>query len=331
MDHALLEALLRDLTAEIALLEAQLAPLQSSHDALYRKVTRFENENKHKNLAKPLLPKIPQPPSDDPPLVHFSYFDDSIHHYFAPDGSGTTVDSKSGDEKVLHHIDAKTSGAKFALQELTWRLGGISAFPINNRLYDDSSDALLGVRFDILSHFTHQFVLPHYIILRRRQHKSSADELKWLVFRYTTPSYLPLATFTHFLLEDNLYDFVQSVRECLVYTQYKHDKFLLVSGMTYGDVFGDGSTSKLVSSIEKDLECRRVVLHFENHSATTKQLHTVELDCGGSAIQKVNCNLAGGSPGDNLFVESLLANCSFSKITSSLGIVARYLRNHGLL
>lgn len=331
MNIAQLESLLREVSAEISLLEAQVAPLQGSHDALYRKVAQFELDNKHKNLAKPQLPKLPNGPSDDPPLIHFSYFDDSILHYFAPAGSGPTVDASGGDKKVLQNIDAKTRGATFALQELMWRLGGVSGFPINNRLYDDSSDALLGLRFDILSHASHRFVLPHYIILRRRQHKSQSGDLKWLVFRSTTPTYVPLAAFSHLLLEDKLYDFVHRVRECLVYTQYKHDKFLGLADMTYGDVFGDGSVIKLVSSIEKDLECRRVLLHMYNHSVTTKQSHIIKLQCGDSEIEKVDCNLMGGSVDDTLFVELQLGNCDLVKLNSCFKTIARYLRDHGLL
>lgn len=330
MDSTLLESLLAELSAEISQIESQLGPLQTTHDALFRKVAQFELENKHKNLAKPQLPKLPQPPSEDPHLIHFSYFDDSIQHFFAPAGSGPVVNVDARDEKVLHHIDIKTRNAESALQELLWRLGGVSAFPINNRLYDDSSDALLGLRFDVLSHTLLLFLLPHYIILRRREDKS-ASNLKWLVFRYTTPPYVPLAAFSHLLLENNLHDFVHCVRECLVYTQYKHDKFQLVAEMTYHDIFGDNSSVKFISSVEKDLECNRVLLQLVNHSSESKQLHSIELQCGESEIRKVNCQLVGGSTEDNLYVESLLSTSEFSNFSSSLKSLATYLRNHALL
>lgn len=353
MAHAQLldiEAQLLDLSAQIAALDVQLAPLQAAHDAVFRRVAQFEAENKHKNLTRPVVPKHHNALShqntllhhnvaiaDDPPLIHFSYFDDSIRHYFQ-NGSlpSEPAVGRPAPEKVLDHIDVKTRGAQNALEELVWRLGGVSAFPINDRLYDNTNDALLGLRFDILSHVSLRFVQPHYIILRRRADKSI--ELKWLVFRYTTPPYVPLASFSHLLKVDRLHDFAHLVRSCLVRTQYKHDKFEAVAQLTYREVLGVetefpdsvGTETKLVT-VEKDLECRRVSLHIENHSGVRKQVHTIELECGHSSIDKVKCKLAEGSTEQNIYVETSLANCGFTSLASSLKTLAKYLRNQGLL
>lgn len=322
-----LETELDALAAEIQRLDAEIMPLQVAHDDLYKKVAQFEADNKHKHLTKPLAPRRVSPHPDEPPLIYYEYFDDSIRHYFSQDAPPEPLAPSV--QNVLHQVDTRLSGAQNALLELVWRLGGVSAFPINNRLYDDSTDALLGLRFDILSHRTLRYLQPHYIILRRRADKS--DNSFWLVFRYTTPVYVPLAKYALFLAEDRLWHFVDLVRAYLVKTQYKHDKFDALAAITYADVFGLG-LQRLISAMEKDLECRRIVLRIDSNSINDngrKQLHVIELVCGVAAIEKVTCRF--GEQNQRLHIETELASCGLTNLERGFGVVAKYMRQHDLL
>lgn len=325
-----------DLAGQVAALDAELGPLQTAHDAVYRLVAQFEAENKHKNLKRPTVakprdsaPQVP-PDSDDPPLIHHSYFDDSIRHFFHDlvAATGDAPTSTHNQETVLKHIDLRMRGAHHALEELVWRLGGVTAFPINDRLYDNTANALMGLRFDVLAHATGKFLQPHYIILRRREDKDG--RLRWLVFRYTTPAYVPLSSFTHLLDQDRLADFVDLVRACLVRIQYKHDKWHAVGNLTYGDVFGAdlGLQSTKLASVSTDLECARVSVELRN---LRDQVHLIEIQCGEVAIQTVSCKLAHATPNQNLFAETSLANCNITHLASTFIALARYMRQHELL
>lgn len=321
-----------DLANQIAALDSQVASLQQNHDSVFRTVAQFEADNKHKNLTRPLLPKpLQQNSGDDPPLIHFSYFDDLINHYFHKQSSSQDL-APPTHEKVLGAISTRLQGANSALQELVWRLGGVSAFPINNTLYDDSADALLGIRFDVVSRLANKYVLPHYIILRRREDKLAVH--KWLVFRYTTPPYVPLGSYSHYLDDDNLFEFADSVRACLVRTQYKHDKFDKLAQKKLADIFGpqnDPHDSLLLfSAVEKDLECRRVALHINAKMGRLKH-SSIELECGLTSIEKVHCVLEGASKEELMFSELQLTGCNFNNLESSFVSLAKYLRSHNLL
>lgn len=313
----MIEAELTALADEISSLENEVATLQQSHDSVFRTVAQFEADNKHKNLTKLPLPK-PQLHSEDPPLIHFSYFDDLINQYFQNTEQKEEV--SPAQENVLGEIGQKYKGANLALRELVWRLGGVLAFPINNRLYDELSDALMGIRFDVLSHNSNKFVLPHYIILRRREDKLSLT--KWLVFRYTTPQFVPLDRFSHYLEKDDLCAFAESVREILVKTQYKHDKLEKLGKIKELEAF-DGAGDGLLVGVEKDLECRRVLLNFKGN--------TVELECGLSQIENVHCKIQGATNEELLFAEMQLKGCNFNNLQSQLLSLAKYLRSHNLV
>lgn len=318
---SMIEVELTALADEISSLENEVATLQQSHDSVFRTVAQFEADNKHKNLTKLPLPK-PQLLSEDPPLIHFSYFDDLINQYFQ--NTDKTEEVSPAQENVLGEIGQKYQGANLALRELVWRLGGVLAFPINNRLYDELSDALMGIRFDVLSHVSRKFVLPHYIILRRREDKLALT--KWLVFRYTTPQYVPLDRFSHHLEKDDLCAFAENVREILVKTQYKHDKLEKVGKIKELEVFdasGDASGDGLLVGVEKDLECRRVLLSLKEV--------TVELECGLSEIENVHCKIERATNEQLLFAEMQLKGCNFNNLQSQLLSLAKYLRSHNLI
>lgn len=336
---------IRDLEAQIAALTDELPSLQADHDALYKQVTRFEADNKHKNLSRPPAPKQAAPdPEDDevPPLIHYSCFDESIQAYFhdpEPVGPEALVDT----DLVLAAIDARARGSEHALHESILRFSGVTAFPIDEHLYDARDDALLGLRFDVLCHTTLRFLKPHYIILRQRQltGKDGLTLTPWHVFRYTTPAYVPLDRLS--LLLGDVDHFAHEVRLYLVHIQYKHDKMEQIATLGHNDlpretppsdlpagvIAGEtGSTvtdltEKIVSSLEKDLECRSVSLRVKGA--------VIELTCGLSLVEHALCTLASPNPLASMFIAALLANTNLTELRARFIHIFAYMRDHRLL
>ncbi|GEQ68528.1 hypothetical protein JCM33374_g2196 [Metschnikowia sp. JCM 33374] len=328
---------LHQLEKDIASLQEEVGPLQEQYDHIFREVSVFEAENKHKKLSRPPVPKrVPLANNtidfdDAPPLIHHSHFDASIEKYFNQSDeakrSAQETDSNNDDE-ILAKISLKTVAGQLALRESILRFGGITAFAINDHLYDTQDDALLGLRFDVLSHTTRQFLKPHYIILRRRNLSfketapsstsplapapapaSSPVQNHWSVFRYTTPPHVPLDQLQRLLSAADeaagLQSFVERVRASLVSVQYKHDKLHSLSTLTHEEVFGFGSENKVVSKIEKDLSCQRIVLWVNNHSLPTKPLQPLEIEliCDELKIESVIAGL------DTITTKPLFRQC----------------------
>lgn len=329
---------LRDLESQIAALTDELRPLQADHDALYKQVARFEADNKHKNLSRPPAPKPPtfDPDDDVPPLIHYSCFDDAIQAYFH-DPEPADPEAQVDTDAVLAAIDARARGSAHALHESILRCSGVTAFPIDDHLYDARDDALLGLRFDLLCHTTLRFLKPHYIILRQRHfHTKGEDTLSpWHVFRYTTPAYVPLDRLS--LLLGNVDQFAREVRLYLVQTQYKHDKMEQVAAITLEDLLGKNSTliesstrtdttplsQPIVTRVEKDLECRSVSLHLPDA--------VIELACGLSLVEHASCTLSPANALAQLFISALLANADLTVLRSRFIHIFSYMRAHDLL
>ncbi|KAJ8143011.1 hypothetical protein OY671_003848 [Metschnikowia pulcherrima] len=330
---------IEELEKEIAALSAEIVPLQEKHDQIVREVSLFEAENKHIKYTKPDLPRKHVSPQDfeldDPPtLIHHSHFDPSIEKYFRSNSSKVPIETGSNDS-ILAKIQLKTAAGRLALKESILRFGGITAFAINERLYNTEDDALLGLRFDVLSHASGKFLKPHYIILRRRQIEAKDGILskKWHVFRYTTPAYVHLDQFGHYLLHENedygLQRFVESVRSSLVSVQYKHDKVDQLASYTYNTVFENGSDDQIVSKLDKDLECRRIVLSLENQSSSVRHALEIELLCDHMAIETVTCRF--GEANCETIVQMMLQGCDFQNLGSVFKDVVKYLRQNGIL
>lgn len=335
-----------NLRAEIADLESSLPLLKSKNDSLLRDIAQFEHDHRNRNISKPpnLSASRPQEepsPSDDiPPLILESYFDSLIKKYFSASLSNS---SPSNDQaptpppQSLHEsalaILKHTSNSHLALIESIYRLTGVTAFPISDKLYDTSADALLGLRFDVLCHRTNRFLTPHYIILRRVQSKS--HHYDWLVFRYTTPAFVPLDSL-HTLLhnaneEKGVRRFAFAVRDCLLSVQYKHDKFAHLAAMTEQQ-FGIASHSPAVCplSIDCDLEARRVVIELPARGAkSAKSPPSISLLCGVSCIEDVSCTLVSGAA--RSYIEGALVNCRIRSLTLTFSHILRHLDSHHLL
>lgn len=310
------------LRAEIAGLRADIGPLQSSHDSLFRQVANYEASNKH-HLQKHHRPRHTVAPSDDPPLILDSYFDDSIRTYFET-ASNQKETAAPPQSDSLTSIQDRTRQGSYALIESIHRFGGITAFPINDALYDTSEDALLGLRFDILSHSSNAFLPSHYVILRRVLSKDQRHN--WLVFRYTTPAYISLDSYKHHLTHQDeahgLQKFCECIRAALVATQYRHDTINSISQLTYGDFGLDPSNSKVFVSSDTDMQCRRVVL------ALSDRKYSIELLLGSKSIDSVSSTLPNRAA---LHISALLSNATIESLRSAFSQALTYLRHESLI
>lgn len=323
------ESEIRNLENEINVLKADISPLQIQHDSLLRQVTTFESSNNLRplprhNKARAGAGNNTNP--DDPPLIVDSYFDDSLRAYFAPAkaSSSRQKNTQAPQSESLASIQERAIQGSYALLESLHRFGGITAFPINDKLYDSSEDALLGLRFDVLSQSTGAFLAPHYIILRRSRSKDNLTH--WLVFRYTTPAYISLDSFKHHLLASDeaqgLQKFVECVRDSLVATQYRHDTIHDISNLLRAEIGleGDGE-AKVFTAVDSDLQCRRVELKVSEKVA-------FELLLGASSVELVNTTLPNEA---SLHVTALLVNASIESLKSAFSQSLSYLSHQKLI
>ncbi|KAF5212038.1 Cenp-O kinetochore centromere component family protein [Clavispora lusitaniae] len=325
-----IETDIRLLREEIAALSGELRPLQTEYDTLFKQVARFESDNR--NLSKPEKPPVPPPEDEDvPPLIQYSCFDDSIRSYFEsmPQKPEPSIDT----EKLLVSIDCRTRGSAHALEESIWRSSGVTAFPIDDTLYDKRDDSLLGLRFDVMAHSTSRFLKPHYIILRRRQpqEKGVTGDNTWSVFRYTTPAYVPLDRLSHLLSsgENGLAQFVHEVRSYLTHVQYKHDKFDSVAKITYGQLpDATESDDVVVTRLQKDLECRHVSIHIQNSRGES---HQIELICGLSSVETAFCTLSPQDLEAQTLIGVMLANAELTSMTSRFIKTFSYMKEKSFL
>lgn len=312
------------LKSEIAALRADIGLLQSDHDALYRKVASFEASNKHRNLQRLRPPSRHLPPADDPPLILDSYFDDSIKAYFASEatsvGQKPAQNAPSGDSLVA--IQERTRQGAYALLESIHRFGGITAFPINDVLYDSSEDALLGLRFDVLSHSSNAFLPSHYVILRRILLKDQRTH--WQVFRYTTPAYISLDACKHHLQDPDesrgLRKFCEHIRDALVATQFKHDTIKHICLLSYTDFGLDTSDAIPLALKEIDLQCRRIVLSLAKYS--------IELHLTSTAIESVSSTLPEAAA---FHLTALLTNATIDTLKTAFSSALIYRREENII
>lgn len=314
---------LESLRNEIDELQLEIASLQTTHDDLYKHVSVFELEHRHKSLSKPAFPAAPSPHDDHedaPALIHHSHFDASIERYFRDEPKHSADELAAACDRVLEKVHHKTAAGQLALIESIRRFGGTTAFPINDRLYDTEDDTLLGLRFDILSHVTKRFLTPHYIILRKRQtsEKGAVRENRWLIFRYTTPAYLPLDQISGHLEDEDqergLLEFVTRVRSFLVYVAFKHEVVDSISALQV----------PVLTKVEKDLECRRLVFHLKRWPGM-KEPTTIELHWG-DAIEHVHCNVKEISSK----VQSIFMLCKPEHLKDAFVEVFRLIGEHGV-
>lgn len=316
---------------EIRSLQADIEPLETELQGLQRQVAQFETQNKIVSVhLKPTFPKE-VPIADDheeaPPVIHDEYFDESIRKYFKE--RPLTTQSRVAVKPtltILANIEQRTVGRAVLLVENVRRFGGVTAFPLNDRLYDSEDCTLLGLRFDVLDHGTGRFREPCYIILRRKRYLEDtvADEnLQWLIFRYTTPAYVSLDKLSKHLAqsagETSLLCFAEAVRRRLVLVQYKHNLFDQLARLTHKDVFDD-EKSEPIALIEKNSDCSLVVIHLQNHK--------IELTCEEANVIDVKCI---SLPLHETLIRSLIVYSEFANLPQSFIGVCVHLRSNNII
>lgn len=146
------------LKQEITILQQELANLQQQHKLLEKSVdeeTKCDFKPNH---------------NDDVPIVHHSYFDESISKYFDIKPTSFNVGSAMDDYNKIIALKENI------LYENLYRLIGITAFPLN-RVFDPESH-FLGIRFDIFSDVHKLFNTIHYVILRLTKPATDAKTLQ---------------------------------------------------------------------------------------------------------------------------------------------------------
>lgn len=281
-----------------------------------------QNENNKDNTYK-----------DIPQILQHNHIVGPLNLYF----SSNNEDDLSDDEIQVkkRKLDLITSRKKDDLEvkenilyENIYRLGGISAFPINEYLFKGEEE-LLGLRFDIMSHLQNKYLTPHYVILRKIATLDKTENISynWTVYRHTLPAYVPLIDISKKLTEDDsgILAFTKEIRQFLLKIQYKHDKFDSITKLKYNN-FGINSDKGLIRKINRDLMCQKLTIYVTNR-LTGKGYHTIDVICTDSNIQTVaiKAETSFGSKEDIIYCENMLRNCSMNNLVKTFRKVFNYL------
>lgn len=333
MENELLE-----LENDIRSLQADIAPLQTEYHSLLRQVAQNEAPSHAPNIpTKNLFVEKDLVPVDEqdevPPVYHYNFFDESILKYFekkdVKDSSHSrSIKSKICSQQILAEIEQWTANKNHLLVENIMRFGGVTAFPINDRLYDAEDCFLLGLRYDVMDHVTRLYVKPFYIILRRKRYlhdPEAEDTAPWQVFRYTTPLYVALDRYSALLnnkdREEGLRSFANSVHHRLVFVQRKKGLFSRVSQMTYSSLFKEASNNPIVI-IEPDESYSHVLLSF------SKDTH-IELVCNDENIRDIKSSSSLQEYDSH--IRGIATISDISQLVSAMERVFTFLRSKGLI
>ncbi|VEU23689.1 DEKNAAC105064 [Brettanomyces naardenensis] len=146
--------------------------------------------------------------------------------------------------------------------ENCYRLGGITAFPVNDP--SGKEDRFLGIRYDVFDPYRSKYTSPHYIIL-----KKTVKNNDWFVFKTTLPKFIPINTLASQYLNIDMFKFVSEIRRHLLQLELKRSVFTSIS-------------EKLVppSRIDSDLSFTKVNVNVLNK-------FELVLVCGPSEITSV--------------------------------------------
>lgn len=318
---------------EIRSLQEQIGPLQAELGSLLRQAAQIDSEsrtgiayNAQNKILQPQKDVLPQDEHEEaPPVYHYNYFDESIQKYFKE----LTITHENADypelsHQILAHVEARSNTGLLQLAENIFRFGGITAFPINERLYDSEDCSLLGVRFDVMDYTKKQYIAPFYIILRQKKlfgSGNSADKFPWTVFRYTTPAYVPLDQISKLLDCDDpdagLSSFVEMVRLKLVDVQTRREYFESLKTITFADLFGD-TLNKPIAEFEMDAACIRVTIKLNNSCK-------IELFCEkGEVVGIMALSLESEDEGA---LKDQIIKTKLSQLKSTIENTFRYLRS----
>jgi central kinetochore subunit Mal2/MCM21 len=241
------------------------------------------------------------------------HFDPSIAKYFFFDAK--TTPATSAKPASFHTVSHLTN--QNILYENIFRFGGTTAFPINNH----SPDELFGLRFDIYSWTSSTFVTPHYVILKKITVSNKQHQMldQWTVFKHTLPSYVPYVDYEKLLHSSgNIDQFATSIRNFLCSVQYKHDKLQQLLTVDWTSLVS--IKYKIISKIEKDLACNRVVIHLKRFQ--------IEMLCSQSSIEIVNFSISNSTVD---ICKSILTDTKFTDLKKNFRRIITLLHENDLL
>ncbi|KAG7928761.1 hypothetical protein KL925_000942 [Ogataea polymorpha] len=211
---------IEDLLARKEELEREIAELKQTEKRLDDEILSLDEE------VEEDVTKI------DEELTHHQYFDELIENLMTEGIRQVEIDKhrrndakRQKRENAIKRSNDEYEELRERLQpaiclENAYRLGGLTAFPVNDPQAGES-DRFLGIRFDIFDPYTFKYTTPHYVILR----KDPKNDL-WEVFKTTIPNYVPLNSLAHEHLNDDMIRFAGHVRRHLVQLQLKKAIFL---------------------------------------------------------------------------------------------------------
>lgn len=332
MNSERLKSDIEEVLGDVRLLEEDVATLKKDEALLLEEIRQLERElDQDEKVNNDGNDIINDAETYIPDVFKHSHFDASISKYFV------NADTKDDGLEINKHRSLAFKRAEAAVElkenimyENIFRLGGITAFPLNRYLFNDTEE-IFGIRFDNFSGFKGEYLIPHYVILRKVENVTK-DEIvtrNWQIYKHTLPVYVPyneyeLELTNSQLPEDEaLLQFTMSIRSYLVSTQYKHDKLDLLSSMKHGD-------SKIFTKIEKDLQAQRIVIDI---AYQPNKSHQIELICSQNLIEIVNLRFHVRKQPQDLVLacETILKNTTFKDLKKNFRKVVDQLERNDLL
>lgn len=214
------------LKSEVKALESEVQVLTKTYEDLAAKV-QADQESEDLNI-----------PSFSQDVSQHDYFDELIN--------GRVIESLSASEpaqkKRKPSEDFKSLKDKYIDSirlENCYRLGGITAFPVND--HGEDSDEFLGLRFDVYDKWQHIFVTPHYVILKR-----DPKNQQWVAFKTTVPKFIPVDSLSTRYANTDLHRFATEIRSQLIELQRRKAEFASLENRIQGQLDADLSYSKIV-------------------------------------------------------------------------------------
>ncbi|KAK6873564.1 Inner kinetochore subunit MCM21 [Candida tropicalis] len=323
-----------EISQDILLIEKDIASNQLTKQQLIQDISSIQPSNSihtETNDEEPIDLDIPE-------TIKHNYLDESIMKYFQPKLQQQNKSTLSGQQQQqqqqptlpIYDIELKEN----ILYENIYRMFGITSFPINQYLFPNNQESILGLRFEIFSNFNHSYNLPYYCILKKTttiKDETSIDN--WMIYKHTLPSFINLDDLSiilnrfGFTDQENLTKFSDCIYEILNKIQYKIDKFEKLMNFSKNQ-FGLISESPIFDKINYDLQCQRITLSFNKLN--------LELVCSEDTIQVANFGTSGNNLEDRLdnqllMCKTILENCKISNLVKNFKKVIQILIKYRII
>jgi len=241
-------------------LREEVEALQQEVDALSAEYDKTLNNNKSKKEVDQEDKQHDVFENEDflaAKLGGYEYFDSLINGMMLK-GVRDRENSEKGPRKRQKRINQQNAsdfqklkdkyGASIRLENC-YRLGGVSAFPVN--VPKGEEDEYLGIRFDTFDPYESRFLLPDYIILKKKIKNN-----EWFVFKSTISKFIPVDNLAAKYLNTDLRKFVFSVRKFLNQYQLRRSVFtsLATKVLKPWQLTSDLSYTKVNIRMNKHLE-----------------------------------------------------------------------------